>query len=78
MRNARRCGPQHEHVAILQFNYIPWNGYFGMIAAVDEFISYDETQYTRRDWVSRNQIMRPQGTVAIFQARARISRLFER
>jgi hypothetical protein len=25
-------------VAMLQSNYIPWKGYFDMIAAVDEFI----------------------------------------
>ena len=32
-----------------------------MIAAVDEFILYDNTQYTRRDWRNRNQIKTPQG-----------------
>ena len=36
-------------IAILQSNYIPWKGYFDMIAAVDEFILYDDMQYTRRD-----------------------------
>ena len=48
-------------VAILQSNYIPWKGYFDMIAAVDEFILYDDMQYTRRDWRNRNQIKTPQG-----------------
>jgi len=32
-----------------------------MIAAVDEFIIYDDMQYTRRDWRNRNQIKTPQG-----------------
>ena len=50
-----------KKVAILQSNYIPWKGYFGMIAAVDEFILYDDMQYTRRDWRNRNQIKTPQG-----------------
>ena len=50
-----------KKVAILQSNYIPWKGYFDMIAAVDEFILYDDTQYTRRDWRNRNQIKTPQG-----------------
>ena len=49
-------------VAVLQSNYIPWKGYFDMIAAVDEFILYDDMQYTRRDWRNRNQIKTPQGT----------------
>lgn len=49
-------------VAILQSNYIPWKGYFDLIAAVDEFILYDDMQYTRRDWRNRNLIKTPQGT----------------
>ncbi|MFZ2541674.1 MAG: WbqC family protein [Gallionella sp.] len=48
-------------IAIIQSNYIPWKGYFDMIAAVDEFILYDDMQYTRRDWRNRNQIKTPQG-----------------
>lgn len=50
-----------KKVAIIQSNYIPWKGYFDMIAAVDEFILYDDMQYTRRDWRNRNQIKTPQG-----------------
>lgn len=50
-----------KKIAILQSNYIPWKGYFDMIAAVDEFILYDDMQYTRRDWRNRNLIKTPQG-----------------
>ena len=50
-----------KKVAIVQSNYIPWKGYFDLIASVDEFILYDEMQYTRRDWRNRNQIKTPQG-----------------
>lgn len=50
-----------KKVAILQSNYIPWKGYFDLIAAVDEFVLYDDMQYTRRDWRNRNQIKTPQG-----------------
>lgn len=32
-----------------------------MIAAVDEFIVYDDMQFTRRDWRNRNQIKTAQG-----------------
>lgn len=32
-----------------------------MIAAVDEFILYDDMQYTRRDWRNRNKIKTPRG-----------------
>ena len=51
----------NKKIAIVQSNYIPWKGYFDMIAAVDEFILYDDMQYTRRDWRNRNQIKTPQG-----------------
>ena len=50
-----------KRVAILQSNYIPWKGYFDLIAAVDEFILYDDMQFTRRDWRNRNKIKTPNG-----------------
>lgn len=50
-----------KKVAILQSNYIPWKGYFDMIAAVDEFIIYDDMQYTKNDWRNRNKIKTPKG-----------------
>ena len=50
-----------KRVAIVQSNYIPWKGYFDMIASVDEFILFDDMQYTRRDWRNRNQVKTPQG-----------------
>ena len=50
-----------KKVAILQSNYIPWKGYFDIINSVDEFILYDDMQYTRRDWRNRNKIMTKDG-----------------
>lgn len=50
-----------KKVAISQSNYIPWKGYFDLIGAVDEFVIYDDVQYTRRDWRNRNKIKTPQG-----------------
>lgn len=50
-----------KKIAILQSNYIPWKGYFDMIAAVDEFILYDDMQYTKNDWRNRNKIKTPKG-----------------
>ena len=50
-----------KKVAILQSNYIPWKGYFDIINMVDEFILYDDVQYTRRDWRNRNKIKTPKG-----------------
>src|SRR6476620_980568 len=50
-----------KKVAILQSSYIPWRGYFDMINVVDEFILFDDMQYTRRDWRNRNLIKTPVG-----------------
>jgi len=50
-----------KKVAIVQSNYIPWKGYFDLIAAVDEFITYDEVQFTKNDWRNRNKIKTPKG-----------------
>ena len=50
-----------KKIAILQSNYIPWKGYFDLIASVDEFIIYDEMQYTKNDWRNRNKIITQNG-----------------
>lgn len=45
-----------KKIIITQSNYIPWKGYFDSINIADEFILYDDMQFTRRDWRNRNQI----------------------
>lgn len=50
-----------KKLAILQSNYIPWKGYFDIIAAVDEFIIYDDVQFTKNDWRNRNKIKTASG-----------------
>lgn len=61
-----------KKIAILQSNYIPWKGYFDIIENVDEFIIYDEMQFTKNDWRNRNKIKTPQGvqwlTIPVGQA----------
>jgi hypothetical protein len=48
-------------VAILQSNYLPWKGYFDLIASCDKFILFDHVQYTKNDWRNRNLIKSKQG-----------------
>jgi hypothetical protein len=50
-----------KKVAVVQSNYIPWRGYFDLINSVDEFILYDDMQYTIRDWRNRNLIKTANG-----------------
>jgi hypothetical protein len=52
-----------KRIAIVQSNYLPWKGYFDLIASVDEFVIFDDFQYTRRSWRNRNRIKTPQGPV---------------
>ncbi|CAM4042905.1 WbqC family protein [Flavobacterium antarcticum] len=49
-------------VVITQSNYIPWKGYFDSIAVADDFVIYDDMQYTKRDWRNRNLIQTFSGT----------------
>ena len=51
-----------KKVAILQSNYIPWRGYFDLISSVDEFVIFDEVQYTKNDWRNRNKIKTKDGS----------------
>lgn len=50
-----------KKVAIVQSSYIPWKGYFDLVHTVDEFILYDDMQYTKRDWRNRNLIKTKDG-----------------
>lgn len=61
MTPSQASPPRNKNVAIVQSNYLPWKGYFDLIAACDEFILYDDMQYTRRDWRNRNQIKTADG-----------------
>jgi hypothetical protein len=45
----------------VQSSYIPWKGYFDLIRHADEFILFDDVQFTKRDWRSRNRIKTAQG-----------------
>lgn len=52
-----------KKIAILQSDYIPWKGVFDMINMVDEFVFFEDVDYTKRDWRSRNRIVTPQGVI---------------
>lgn len=52
-------------VAVLQPSYIPWIGYFNQIVQSDVFVFYDDVQYTKRDWRSRNYIKTGEGKLLL-------------
>lgn len=51
--------------AIMQPYFLPYLGYFQLIASVDCFVVYDTIQYTKKGWINRNQMLR-NGAAVIF------------
>lgn len=43
--------------AIMQPTYLPWAGYFNLIASVGQFILLDDVQFARGTWQSKNRIL---------------------
>lgn len=68
-----------KRIAIVQSNYLPWKGFFDLIASVDEVVLFDDFQYTRRSWRNRNRIKTPQGvkwlTVPVLASPQRSTRI---
>ena len=49
-------------VSILQISYLPWLGFFEQMQRSDQFVLYDDVQFTRRDWRNRNRIRIEEGS----------------
>jgi hypothetical protein len=49
-------------VCVIQSSYIPWRGYFDLIASSDAFVFHDDIQYTKGDWRNRNRLKTMKGT----------------
>ena len=44
-------------VSIMQPTYLPWIGYFDLIAKADIFVFLDDVQFSRRSWQQRNRVL---------------------
>jgi hypothetical protein len=44
-------------LAIMQPYFMPYIGYFQLINSVDEFVIYDNIQYTKKGWINRNRVL---------------------
>jgi hypothetical protein len=53
--------PNTKTLVILQSNYVPWKGYMDLLRTADEFILYDDVQFTKNDWRNRNIIKTKDG-----------------
>jgi len=49
----------------MQPYFLPYLGYWQLLAAVDRFVVYDNIQYTKKGWINRNRFLRD-GTDAFF------------
>ena len=45
-------------LALMQPYFLPYVGYWQLLAAVDEFIVYDNIKYTKKGWINRNRMLR--------------------
>jgi len=43
-------------IAIMQSSFLPWRGYFDLMACVDRFVLFDDVAFVSKSWRSRNQI----------------------
>lgn len=48
-------------IAVMQPYFVPYAGYWRLLAASDVFVLYDCVQFPRRGWVHRNRLMNRQG-----------------
>lgn len=44
-------------VAIMQPYFLPYLGYWQLIAAVDKFVVYDDVNFIKNGWINRNRIL---------------------
>jgi hypothetical protein len=44
-------------IAIMQPYFFPYIGYFQLMNAVDEFVVYDNIEFTKKGWINRNRIL---------------------
>ena len=51
--------------AIMQPTYLPYLGYFQLIAAADVLVFLDDVQFARRTWQQRNRILGAAGEVML-------------
>lgn len=44
-------------IAIMQPYFLPYIGYFQLMAAVDRFVVFDDVHYINRGWINRNRML---------------------
>ena len=47
---------KNTRIAVMQPYFLPYLGYFQLIAAADVFVFYDDVQFIKKGWLRRNRI----------------------
>ena len=50
-----------KRVAVIQPGYLPWLGFFELMASSDVFVIYDDVQFDKNGWRNRNRIKTAEG-----------------
>jgi hypothetical protein len=48
-------------LAVMQPYFLPYIGYWQLMAAVDRFVVYDNIKYTKKGWINRNRFLQNGG-----------------
>jgi hypothetical protein len=54
-----------KRIAIIQSAYVPWRGFFDLIAQCDEYVIFDSVQFVKRHWHNRNILKSSLGPIWI-------------
>lgn len=46
-----------KRIAIMQPYFLPYIGYFQLMAAADKFVVFDDVNYINRGWINRNRLL---------------------
>lgn len=46
-----------KSIAIMQPYFLPYIGYFQLMAAVDKFVVFDDVSFINRGWINRNRLL---------------------
>lgn len=65
----------------MQPTYLPWIGYFELIASSEVFVFFDDVQYEKKSWQGRNRIKTPNNelmlSVPVITSEARFQKINE-
>ena len=69
-------------ISIIQPLYLPWLGFFEMIAASDAYVAFDHVKFVPSSWQQRNRIKGPNGpffiTVPVRKTRKGLDRICDK